>query len=787
MIQRSIHIICLLFCLTAYSQDLYSVKIKVVDKDTNTPLVGAHISINNKHTVTNTEGDFYFKNILAQEYTLSITHIGYKPYHTTIEIPLFAANIIAIEANQSVLEEVIVSGDTNQKRIQKSSLSKLEVKKDFLEQNRENSLMQTLKKIPGVSSISIGSGQSKPVIRGLGFNRVVVVENGIKHEAQQWATDHGLEIDQYNVEELEITKGASSLLYGSDAIAGVIAIKSGKLLAKNSFSGEVHLTGRSNNDLFGVSAGIKKRYDNWYYKARITHQNYGDYKVPTDQIYYENYVFNLHKNYLRNTAGQNYDISSSIGYVSDHFQSETIITNVNAKSGFFANAHGLEVRTSQIDYDANNRDIDLPHHKVNHLKIINNSKITLPDHTLILEVGYQNNHREEHSEPVPHGYMPTPSSTKERRFIKNTYSINVKDHIHAFDTHKIALGINAEYQNNTIGGWGFLIPEYNRLTIGAFAYDQYKITDSFYLEGGLRYDYGTVHTKPYYEWFDSPITNSDGTITQERRQRSSKTNLEFGSYSASVGISYLKKNSSYKLNLGKSFRIPLASELASDGVNYHMYRYEEGSIDLKPENSYQIDGELNATINNFEIQLNPFVNYFENYIYLNPTPAYYETLQRYQYTQSEVFRYGGELTALYTPSPAFSLSASLEYVYSKQLSGDKKNFTLPFSPPLSTIFSAKYNINSWWFFKKTSVFSDLRITAKQNDIVPPERPTDGFSLLNFGVQTETHLFSQKHPLQIQCSVNNVLDKKIFDHTSFYRLIQVPEPGRNVSISILQKF
>ncbi|WP_103072539.1 TonB-dependent receptor [Aquimarina sediminis] len=784
---RNITIPFLLLCSVLFCQETYNIKIKVIDKYSSLPVSEAHVTIGNQQAVTNSEGDFYFDNIKAQKHRLTITHVGYQTYTTEIIIPTSVADFIYLEPKESLLDEVVISGDNDKKLLQKKSLSTLQVEKEFLEENRENSLMQTLKKIPGVSAISIGSGQSKPVIRGLGFNRVVVVENGIKHEAQQWATDHGLEIDQYNVEQIEITKGAASLLYGSDAIAGVIAITPGKLPAKNTLTGEAHLTTRSNNDLIGASVGIKKRYTNWYYKARLSHQNYGDYRVPTDKIYYENYVFDLHKNYLRNTAGFNYDISSSIGYISDNFHTETTFSNVYAKNGFFANAHGLEVRTSRIDYDASNRDIDLPYHKVNHFKVINNSKITLPNHTLTIDAGYQNNHREEHSEAVPHGYMPTPESSQERLFVKNTYSLNVQDQTYAISGHKIKTGINLEYQNNTIGGWGFLIPEYNRFTAGLFLYDQYEIHKNLYVEGGLRYDYGIVNTKPYYEWFDSPVTDSNGVVTQQRLQRASDENLKFGSYSASLGISYLQKKTSYKLNIGKSFRIPLASELASDGVNYHMYRYEEGSINLKSENSYQIDGEINFSSKNLDILINPFVNYFDNYIYLNPIPEYYETLQRYKYTQSEVFRYGSELMITYKVNTNFSVSGALEYVKSKQLSGSKKNFTIPFSPPLSAIFSAKYNIKSQSFFRDTQLFADLRMTAKQNDIVPPERPTDGYSLLHLGAQTQIPLISEKHPLKIQCKLNNIFDNKVYDHTSFYRLIQVPEPGRNISISITQKF
>ncbi|REH54568.1 iron complex outermembrane receptor protein [Tenacibaculum gallaicum] len=775
---------CVLFHAILFSQNTNSVTIKVIDGTTQKELPNAHVSIGSKHAYTNTQGSSIFYKLLNKEYLLTVTHVGYVTYQENISTT--STIVIPLIQDNSVLNEVVIAQNPK-KILTKFSSNTQRIDVDFLEKNRDNSLMQTLKDIPGVSTITIGSGQSKPTIRGLGFNRVVVVENGIKHEAQQWGADHGLEIDQYNIDNIEVTKGAASLLYGSDAISGVISLKNNLLPDVNSFSGEVNLTNRSNNDFYGVSLGVKQRYNHWYYKARITHEDYGDYKVPTKKITYDNYIFDLHKNYLRNTAGYNHNVGVSIGYVSDNSSSITSFSNVNSKNGFFANAHGLEVRTSKIDYDADNRDIDLPHHKVNHFKITNNTSFLFPNYTLDVELGLQKNHREEHSEPVPHGYMPKPPSTMERLFKKNTYSLNVKNKFHSFENHKLTTGINLEYQDNSIDGWGFLIPEYTRFTVGAFVYDQIKLNDNLYLDGGVRYDYGVIKTQPYYEWFLSPVTDKNGNTTQQQLQRSERKNLTFGSFSASAGLSYGRKNTSYKINVGKSFRIPLANELASDGVNYHMYRYEEGSLDLEPESSYQIDGEFKANFNRGSIQITPFVNYFDNYIYLSPTSEYYETLQKYQYSQSRVFRYGGEVMAQYKPIDKLSITGSLEYVKARQLSGEKKNFTLPFSPPLTGVVSLEYTLNPWLTFGDTKLFSSVRLVSNQNNIVPPEKTTEGYSLLNIGLHTSLDLFSKKRPLKIQGRLNNILNNKVFDHTSFYRLIEVPEPGRNFSITIIQTF
>ncbi|SIQ63986.1 TonB-dependent receptor [Maribacter ulvicola] len=775
-------------CTTVFAQDFFQIKGIVQHAKDLTPAQGATILGKNLYAVSSASGAFTINNVIEGTYSFTVSHIGCEPttFSVIVGQNMKEVKVFLIEAT-TVLDEVKVNGKTRKREALEVPIVSQTVSKEFLDQNRENTLMQTLSKVAGVSTINIGSGQSKPVIRGLGFNRVAVVQNGIKHEAQQWGNDHGLEIDQHGIENIQIIKGPASLLYGSDAIAGVVDIQPNQTPLPNSFGGEVNIIGESNNDLLGVSAGVTSRKDKWFYRSRLTYRDYGDYKVPADRINYENYVFKLDDNNLRNTAGNEANASLGIGYVTEGFKSETVFSNVNAKNGFFANAHGLEVRTSSIDYDSANRDVDLPYHKVNHFKITNNTSISAGEHVLHLDLGYQNNNREEHSEPVPHGYMPTPPNTKERLFVKNTYSLNFRDSFNLTDQHNMVVGLNTEYQNNNIGGWGFLIPEYNRFTAGVFAYDQFKVNSNFYVLAGLRYDVGRIDTKAYYDWYPSTVHNADGSISYIHQQRSKNKTFDFGSLSASLGLSYIQDKTSYKLNVGRSFRMPLANELASDGVNYHMYRYERGNLDVDPEISYQLDLSVEHTENHFSIGVSPFVNIFQNYIYLNPTSNYYETIQIYEYTQAEVFRIGGELNTRATITENLQLDASIEYVYSAQTSGPKKGFTLPFSPPLSGLLSARYQFEKLLFFDKPQLIADYRITAAQEEIVPPEEKTDGYQVLNMSLLSEIEVFKNNLPLKMRVKLNNVFNTKYFNHTSFYRLIDVPEAGRNISLSLTIPF
>lgn len=780
--------LCVGLSSMAFAQDSFQIEGSVFDASTMQPIEGANIVGKGFYSISSSTGAFKIDNVPEGTYSLTVSHISYRPKTVTVQVgPGMEGVQILLHESTTTLEEVEVYGDYEREKAAQLSTVSQAVSKEFLDQNRENSLMQTLRKIPGVSTISIGSGQSKPVIRGLGFNRVAVVQNGIKHEAQQWGSDHGLEIDQYGIEKIRIIKGPASLLYGSDAIAGVVDIQPSKIPFPNSFGGEVNLLAESNNDLLGVSAGVQGRKEKWYYRGRLTYRDYGDYKVPANQINYENYIFELHENHLRNTAGNEANASFSVGYVSDNVKSETFVSHVHTKNGFFANAHGLEVRTSSIDYDSSSRDVDLPYQKVDHFKVINNTTLEWGEHTLLFDLGFQHNHREEHTEPTAHGYMPKPSSTKERVFDKNTYALNIKDSFEPHEKHDVVLGLNLEFQDNNIGGWGFLVPAYDRFTVGAFAYDQFEINPDLHFLAGIRYDYGFMETKAYSDWYPSTISNTDGSTSYVYIQRALDKTLTFGNISASAGLSYINKNTTYKINVGKSFRMPLANELASDGVFYHMYRYERGNLDLDPEESYQLDLEVDHSASVFSFGISPFVNFFQNYIYLNPTSEYNETQQIYEYTQAKVFRFGGELRVGARVFDNLQLDASAEYVYSRQTSGPKKDFTLPFSPPLSGLFSANYQFNDFLIFNKPQLIADVRVTAAQNEIVPPEEKTEGYQVLNMSLLADMDIFKKSPPVALRLKLNNVFDTKYFDHTSFYRLIDVPEAGRNLSISLTIPF
>ena len=742
--------------------------------------------------ITNNQGEFSFARLSKGNYHLIAVSVGFSKKAIKVEIKdqdVFEKIMLSKEIRQ--LSDVTIKDKHIEDRQKTESLNIEVVNQDFIQRNLGGSLMKSLERLPGIKTIGIGSGQSKPLIRGLGFNRVVVVDKGVKHEGQQWGADHGLEIDQFATGEIELIKGSASFIYGSDAIGGVIDILPVAIPAPNTIGGSVDLIAKSNNNLYGTSTNFYGRSKKWFFNSRFTYQNYGDYRVPTDQVYVYDYAVILYQNQLRNTAGRETGMHFNAGYISKKFRSTFYISNTFTKSGFFANAHGLEPRrVNEQLHDASSRDILHPYQSVNHLKLINRSSYQLQNQKIEVELGYQKNFRQEFSQYVNHGFMPAIYPTKfqipsdlEREFDKTVYSANLRDKI-TIDAHELTLGINAEAQTNNINGWSFLVPAFDQKTFGAFAYDKFKINENLLLHGALRYDRGQINMFQYNDWFPSTIENN-GATTQQNLQRAANLKRTFNSLVWSAGLNYNFEEFSLKLNIGKSFRMPIAKELGANGVNYHYFSYEKGNSKLSPEKSYQADLTIGWNNDKLSVQWSPFYNYFPNYIYLNPTSghdyAYGAGNQIFEYAQSSVQRFGGEVQFKYEIFKNLSTQFLGEILQAKQLSGDKKGFTLPFSPPTSALFNLTYSPKIGSQLSYTYFSVDFRLTSKQHNIVPPEKKTPGYQVIN--IQAGTKLFLYGNPLQLSVQVQNLFDTKYLNHTSFYRLIELPEAGRNLVLSV----
>ncbi|MDQ3535957.1 MAG: carboxypeptidase-like regulatory domain-containing protein [Bacteroidota bacterium] len=279
-------------------------------------LIGATILVHELHrgAVTDVNGRYDIQRLRKGTYHLHITSVGYESITKTVDL----RNNNAIEnfiLHPSLLElkEVFVEANPFKSGPVEQSMTIETIERDFIEKSSSNTFVNALQRIPGINAINTGVGISKPVIRGMSFNRVIVNDRGIKQEGQQWGADHGLEIDQFEPERVEIIKGPSSLLYGSDGIAGVINIQPPPMPEENTLTGTTLSTFKSNNNLIGTSTMLQGNKDGKVFRVRFSTQDFGDYKVPAESFTYNRFILPIYNQALKNSAGRERNISAMIG------------------------------------------------------------------------------------------------------------------------------------------------------------------------------------------------------------------------------------------------------------------------------------------------------------------------------------------------------------------------------------------------------------------------------------------------------------------------------------------
>ncbi len=737
----------------------------------------------NKVTTSNEKGEFVFINIKPGKYHLHITAVGFKAKDVDI-VHSQNSNPIQIQLTSANLEieQVLIEDNFTRTRQREQTQDMMVATREMIEKNMGTTLMNTLDRLPGVSTINTGTGISKPVIRGMAFNRVVVAENGIKQEGQQWGGDHGLELDQFNVESVEIIKGPSSLLYGSDAIGGVVVIKPGKAPALNTVEGGVQTLVRTNNDLIGISAMAAINKNNNFFRFRASIQDYADYRVPADSFTYNTFVLPLENRRLKNTAGneKNFNISTGISRNWGYTQLNVSYYELNA--GLFPGSHGIP-RAYQLLDDLDPRNIDLPNQEVKHLKIISNSNIKIGKNWLETDLGFQRNHRTENSFPHAHGFGPQPQGTKELEFILHTFSANFRLHQSISKFTQMIYGVSGVHQQNQIGGFSFLIPEFTQTTAGGFAYLKHKKNEKLNFNTGVRYDIGNINSQEHF----TPIYASDTVTIIGFMKRAPNLDRFFHNVSGGTGLSYSPTQFvNLKVNLGSSFRLPTAPELTANGVHHGSFRHEMGDTSLNSERGYQLDFTFSYEKNSFLFKFSPYFSYFDQFIFLDPTPNFSplpDASLIYRFNQANSIHTGFEMLTDIHIFENLHLEFTSQYLFAHNL---ESGYALPFITPGNITAEIEYEMNFLpKFFQNPFVSIFNQYTFAQNRVARNEPETPGFYLLNIGAGSSFQWGKLKP--RFVFNIQNVLNSTYFAHLNRWRILNLPEPGRNYQISLVIPF
>lgn len=729
---------------------------RVTDSKTNQPIAGATISLLQLRSSTSSDqqGQYAFKSLPSRgRYLVEVRFIGYQSLIKTIDLTSDQVTV-DFALNESIIEtnEVVVTGTLVTAQSRRNSTSVSVVSKDELQGNATNLIDALARQVPGLSQITTGQGISKPVIRGLGYNRVVTVNDGVKQMGQQWGDEHGIEIDQNQPDRVEVLRGAASLMYGSDAIGGVINILEPSVPTSGEIKGELLSSYSTNNGLTNSSVMLTGNENGFVWRGRGSYQNAYSYNTPAGR--YINSGFN------------NSNLSGMLGLNKQWGYSHLNFSYMKNNIGFYDAEPG-----NNLYNHSKSRTLDFPKQDIRHYKLALNNNFLIGSGNLKLDLGYQKNQRRE-----------LESATPSLFFDLNTYSLDAKYYLAERNGWQHVFGISASQEHSVNKGSEFLIPAYDQREVGAFGYAKKTWGDNTF-HMGLRYDY----------------VNSKGKqlIIEDKEQFAGFKN-SFSNVSGALGYTHLfSEDLNFKANAGSAFRAPNPAELGSNGVHEGTARYEIGNENLKAERSYQADATLEFGHSIVTGSIGLYENYIHNFIYASAKKGDVKTVvdednnaqtyDVYRYGQVNANLYGFEGSLNFHPMNWIHLDNTFSYTRAQNNSFDRPlalipdgvlHNTLRLEPKVSGLHAFYVSVGLDNYFKQNRIDETFETAA------------GAYSLINAGIGTTLQLGKQQ--IKVYAAASNLTNKRYYDALSRLRpgrlsqedpTFGVYNMGRNVTFGI----
>ena len=675
-------LVVLLFAqLTTTSQNCtLTLSGKVIDLHDGSLLSGATLVVAETETVVQTSMDgVYSISNLCTNTTYSI-----KVLHSSCETKTFSLKILGdsvrdfkLEHHLEELNEIILEGKAYENKT--NTVLEKNINQETLEQFSAGTLGDALNSLSGVSSLNKGNGIVKPIINGLHSSRIIMINNGVRMQDQEWGKEHAPNIDVNSVGRLTLVKSASALQYGGDAMGGIIIAEGVKTAVKDSLYGKTIVTAASNGRGGGVTSQLTKSFKNgWYSTVQGTLKRFGDVE-SADYI-------------LSNTGLMEKDLSFRLGLNRFDYGLEGYYSYYNTTIGILRSSHAANA-SSQIRAINSNEpliirnftyDIGYPNQDVkHHLARIKGFKNFESLGKVNFQYDYQKNKRFEYD--IRRGNdRDTPALDLE--LDTHTVLVDVKK---AFDASELKYGIMGRFQTNFANpdtGIRRLIPDYDKYDYGVYVVGNYKINDKWQVESGIRYDYSFIDAFKYYKnsvWIERgyDILFPDIVVNELSTQLLTNPKLEFNNLSATIGFNYnISKNSSLLFNQSMASRAPNPSELFSDGLHHAIARIELGDLRFKSEIGHKTDLTYTFESERFNFSVNPFHNLIQDFILIEPT-GLRETIrgnfQVWEYRQTEVQLLGVDIDASYNLNKALKFTHQLSLVKGYERGNDLPLINMP--------------------------------------------------------------------------------------------------------------
>ena len=785
---------------------------KITDNKTGQPLAGATINIPDLKVsaIADSNGNYHFNNLSKGSYLVEVRYSGYKSSLKTIVIKENTVADFSLQTSIVEESEVVVTGTSRATSVLKNPVPIIAINKQYLQQNISTNIIDAISKVPGVNALTTGPNVSKPFIRGLGFNRILTLYDGVRQEGQQWGDEHGIEVDQYGIDRIEVIKGPASLTYGSDALAGVVNLIPTQPPPAGKMIGDVTGEYQTNNGMFGGSAMLGATYKKGFeWMARASHKEATNYQNKIDGRVYNtafketdaNVSFGLHGQW--GFAHLNFLMFDDLQEIPDG--SRDSATRKFTKQITEADT----IRPIVTDAELNSYAITPLHQHVQHYRIYSTNNFNVGKSRLAVNLGFQKSERREFSHPeIPYQNVPG-------LFLQlNTYSYDVKYYLPETNKWNIAFGANGMYQNNVVtNGTEFIIPSYKQFDIGPFLMVK-KTFDKLDIAGGVRYDVRSftntgLYTKPNpISGFDMPVYGVDTLGADHPFYNYSHT---FSGASGSLGATYnFSDKLALKFNLSRGYRAPNISEISANGVHPGTNIYQIGNPDFKPEFSFQQDLGLAYISKQLVVNFSVFNNVISDYIFNQRLLSYaggdsviVSGNQTYKFRQQKAQLFGGELSVDIHPFKNLHFENNVSSVFGLNKDIDPKfqsdsNKYVAFIPPVHGVSELRYDFESKNnHFANAFVKVELAWYAAQNRVYltdNTETPTPGYTLFNAGIGTGITNKQGKIFMNIYIMGNNLFDIAYEDHLSRLKYFEPypndPRPyhgiynmGRNISFKI----
>jgi iron complex outermembrane recepter protein len=796
----------LLFAANIFSQAVLTGKI--TEKKTGVPLFGVDLFIPELQvgTATDTSGLYKIVHLPKRKILLKISSLGYKTLIEEVDLTTDMKKDFSLEESPEVMNEIIVTGISKATEIRRDPIPILVLERKGIDQNLNTNIIDAIAKLPGVDAVTTGPNISKPFIRGLGYNRVLTLFDGVRQEGQQWGDEHGVEADQYAVNKVEIVKGPASLIYGSDAMAGAVNLIPFPAAERGSIKGSVLAGYQTNNGLFSGSFSEDGNNNGLIWGGRISHKEAKDY-----QNRYDGRVYNTA---FRETDASIYTgINKHWGYSHLNFSLYNDLQEIPDGSRDSATrkftkqiSEDDSLRPIVSDAELNSYKISTLHQHIQHYRIYSVNNIYLDDSKIGIVLGYQQNIRREFSHPQA-------PETAGLYLILHTLTYDLKYYLPALKGWEITIGVNGMYQLNANKGTEFIIPDYREFDIGPFALVK-KSFKKLDISAGVRYDTRYFSNDQMFTRID-PQTGFYMQVSPPDTTGATETFTDFkhtfSGLSASLGATYtITPNLSIKVNVARGFRAPNIAEISANGVHPGTNIYQIGNSTFKPEFSLQEDIGLffssKPVIASIELFNNTISNYIFNQKVLNHSgqdSIVVKGNETFKFQQSGAQLYGGEASLDIHFFKWLHFENSLSVIYALNKGGNGVNITdssryLPFIPPLHTHteLRAEFPRN---FKHLSSIYAkiDMEYYAKQNRVYladNTETETPGYTLFNAGLGANVTNSSGKVLFSFHIASNNIFDIAYQSHLSRLKYFEpypdnssgrngIYDMGRNVSFEI----